>query len=120
MEAFLARFRMMYWKEIPVQVQAQDEDGQVSVPLEPRFQEAADAVAMFDGSAGTDAYLDGWGFGEFIEREGSAAEVAAGVSAQFNSGMPADFVAQIRDLHRAGNRIETPGAIDSWANFEPA
>ena len=47
----------MYWKEVPVQVQASDENGTVSVPLDGRFQEAADALSMMDGSAGTDQYL---------------------------------------------------------------
>lgn len=114
----MSRVRIMYWKEIPVQVQAQGDDGQVSRPLDARFQEAADAVAMFDGSAGSDAYLDGWGFGPFAEAEGTAREVAEAIAAQFESNMPSDFVARIRDLHRAGNRDETHGAIDSWAGFE--
>ncbi len=106
----------MYWKEIPVQVQAQDEAGQVSLPLAPRFQEAADAIAMFDGSAGTDSYLDGWGFGPYVEFDGAGQEVAERIAERFNSGMPADFVARIRDLQNSGQRDETPGAIDSWAS----
>ena len=114
----MARVRTMYWKEIPVQLQAQDDDGQVSLPLDPRFQEAIDAVAMLDGSAGTDAYLDGWGFGPVVETEGSAKAVADAVAAKYNSNMPENFVARIRDLHRAGTRDETPGAIDSWAGIE--
>ena len=114
----MARVRVMYWKEIPVQVQAQDDEGQVSRPLEARFQEAADAVAMFDGSAGTDSYLDGWGFGPFIEVDGAAKDAAEAIATQFDSNMPGDFVARIRDLHRAGKRDETAGAIDSWAGVE--
>lgn len=115
----MARVRIMYWKEIPVQVQAQDDNGQVSRPLHPKFQEAVDAIAMLDGSAGTDAYLDGWGFGLFFETEGLAKVVADEVAAQYDSNMPGDFVSRIRDLHRAGTRDETPGAIDSWAGIEP-
>ena len=53
----MARLRVMYWKEIPVQVQAEDDSGRVSRPLDDRFQKAADAVAMKDGSQGTDEYL---------------------------------------------------------------
>jgi hypothetical protein len=59
----------MYWKEIPVQVQAEDADGRISRQLEDRFQKAADAVAMKDGSEGTDEYLDAWAFGEYIDSE---------------------------------------------------
>lgn len=108
----------MYWKEIPVQVQAQDENGRVSKPLESRFQEAADAVAMFDGSAGTDAYLDAWSTGEYVEFEGSAEEAAEATAKMFNENMPADFVARIRDLQRNGQRDEQAGAIDSWAGVD--
>ena len=109
----------MYWKEIPVQVQAQDENGQVSQPLDPRFQQATDAVAMFDGSAGSDAYLDGWGYGAFTEVGLPANEAAVELAARFNSNMPDDFVARIRDLYRAGKRDESPGAINSWAGVTP-
>ena len=109
---------MMYWKEIPVQVQAQDADGQVSFPLEGRFQEAADAVAMFDGSAGTDAYLDGWTSGELVEVDGSAQEAAESIATMFNNGMPDDFVARIRDLQRSAERDERPGSINGWAGVD--
>ena len=52
----MARVRVMYWKEIPVQVQAEDADGRVTRQLDERFQKAVDAVAMIDGSQGTDEY----------------------------------------------------------------
>ncbi len=111
----MAEVRVMYWKEIPVQIQARDADGQVSQPLDARFQEAADAISMMDGSAGSAAYLDAWSTGEFTEIDGGAASAARVVADQFNEGMPADFVARIRDLHSAGDRDESPGAIDAWA-----
>ena len=43
----------MYWKEIPIQVQAEYDTKTVSIPLDDRFQRAADAISMMDGSAGT-------------------------------------------------------------------
>ena len=72
----MAKVRIMYWKEIPVQVQAQDESGTVSRQLDPRFQQGVDAVAMFDGSMGTDDYLMAWEWGEFSEVEGTADKAA--------------------------------------------
>ena len=57
----MAKVRIMYWKEIPVQVQAEDESGAVSRPLDARFQQGVDAISMLDGSAGSDDYLMGWG-----------------------------------------------------------
>ena len=104
----------MYWKEVPVQVQAVDDAGTVSKPLEPRFQEAADAIAMFDGSAGTDEYMMAWEWGEFQESDGPAGAVAEAEAGRINCGMPSDFVARIRDLHLSGERDPSPGAIDHW------
>lgn len=106
--------RVMYWKEIPVQVQAQDESGQISKPLDPQFQQGADAIAMFDGSMGSDDYLMAWEWGEFTEVEGTAEEAAAQAAERYNQGFPKDFVAKIRDLHNDNNRDPRPGAIDHW------
>lgn len=110
----MAKVRVMYWKEIPVQVQGQDDAGQVSKPLDDRFQEAADAISMFDGSAGTDDYLMAWNWGEYVEVDGTADEAAAVMADRYNSGFPKDFVSRIRDLHNEGKRDSTLGAIDGW------
>ena len=112
----MAKVRVMYWKEIPVQVQAVEGSEQVSKPLDERFQEGADAISMFDGSAGTDDYLMAWNWGEYFEVDGSAAEAANVTAERYNSGFPTDFVARIRDLHNAGKRNASPGAIDGWMN----
>lgn len=112
----MAKVRVMYWKEIPVQVQAADGTEQVSKPLDERFQQGADAISMFDGSAGTDDYLMAWNWGEYFEVEGSAEEAAAQTAERYNCGFPGDFVARIRDLDNAGERDATPGAIDDWMN----
>lgn len=104
----------MYWKEVPVQVQAVDDVGAVSKPLESRFQEAADAIAMFDGSAGTDEYMMAWEWGAYEDFDSPAEAAAKATVARINDGMPADFVARIRDLHLSGDRDPSPGAIDHW------
>jgi hypothetical protein len=104
----------MYWKEIPVQVQAEDDSGRVSRPLDDRFQQGLDAVSMFDGSVGSDEYLDAFEWGHYLDVEGSADEVATAVAEGINRGFPTDFVARIRDLHRSGQRDPRPGAIDHW------
>ncbi|MBM3935316.1 MAG: hypothetical protein FJ319_13650 [SAR202 cluster bacterium] len=110
----MAKVRVMYWKEVPVQVQAEDDAGRVSRPLDDRFQQGADAVSMMDGSYGSDDYLNAWGWGEYRDVPGSAAEAVTAVADQFNTGFPEDFVARVRDLHRAGKRDVKPGAIDHW------
>ena len=110
----VATVRVMYWKEIPVQVQAEDDDGQVSKPLHERFQQGVDAIAMFDGSAGTDDYLMAWSWGSETEVAGSAEEAATAVMERYNNGFPQDFAARIRDLHASGQRDPRPGAADHW------
>ena len=106
----------MYWKEIPVQVQARDETQTVSRQLDPRFQQGVDAISMFDGSAGADEYLMAWEWGQYQEAEGTPDEAADALAARLNADFPADFVARIRDLHRQRRRDPTPGAIDHWAD----
>ena len=110
----MAKVRVMYWNEIPAQVQADDESVKASIPLESRFQEGIDAIAMMDGSAGTDAYLDGWGWHDFGDVDGNAEEAATVVSMRFNERFPEDFVARIRDLSRSGARDPSPGAVNGW------
>ena len=110
----MAKVRTMYWKEIPVQVQALDDSGAVSRQLDDRFQEGVDAISMFDGSSGSDEYLDAWEWGEYAEVEGPAAEAAAVLAERLNAGFPQDFVARIRDLHRSGDRDPRPGSADHW------
>ncbi len=110
----MAKVRVMYWKEIPVQVQATDGDEQISKPLDERFQQAVDAVSMLDGSAGGDDYLMAWNWGEYFDVEGSVEEAATATAERYNLRFPTDFVARIRDLHNAGERNPSPGAIDHW------
>ncbi len=109
-----SRVSILYWKEIPVQIKAEDDVTSVSVPLDHRFQEAADAVAMMDGSYGSDAYLDAWQWGDAADSDLDANQAGNQLANRINNGMPDDFVARIRDLHNAGDRVEEPGAIDHW------
>jgi hypothetical protein len=110
----MTKIRIMYWKEIPVQVQASDETQTMSSMLDDKFQQAADAISMMDGSVDTDSYLDGWQWGEY-ENTSYAIEVALKMKvACYNEKMPKDFVSRIRDSHNNGTRIPNPGAIDYW------
>ncbi len=112
----MAQVRIMYWKEIPVQVQARDESQTVSRPLDPRFQQAVDAISMMDGSAGADEYLMAWEWGEYAEAQGDAGQAADAETERINRDFPLDLVSRIRDLHQQGRRDPTPGAIDHWAD----
>ena len=109
----MTRVRVLYWKEIPVQVQSEDENGRISRPLQDRFQKAADRVAMSDGSHGTDEYLEGCAFGPYQSRDEPAADAAECV-AQVLELIPDNFVTKIIKMQQDGSRNPVPGAIDHW------
>ena len=110
----------MYWKEIPVQVQAEDKSGQVSKPLSDRFQKGVDAVSILDGSSNSDEYLEAWEWGPYADVRGSAEKAACNTAKRLNENFPQNFVARIRDLHSSGDRNPKPGAIDHWADDDAA
>ena len=108
------KVRLMYWKEIPVQVQATKDSETQSLPLDSRFQEAVDAISMMEGSYGSDEYLDAWEWGEYFEMSGELDDVLNSVVDRYNKGMPQNFVAKLRDLHKNGSRTPSAGSIDGW------
>ena len=75
----MAKYHVLYWKDIPSVVEANDGPDSVKRQLSDRFQVLIDAVAMHLGLAGTDEYLDQWEHGEEQERPGTAREVADAV-----------------------------------------
>ena len=88
----MARYRILAWKDIPAAVEATDGTETVRAQLSPRFQELIDALAMREGLAESDDYLDGWAQGPELERAGSAAAVVAEVAAECEARF-ADLVA---------------------------
>jgi hypothetical protein len=84
----MAHYQVMYWKHIPSQVKAWDEQGEVKRMLPDRFMAAIDAFAMREGSTEMDAYLDGWGWSAQAERAGTAAEVADALVAELDREYP--------------------------------
>jgi hypothetical protein len=76
----VAKVQILYWQNIPAQVKARDDEGDVSAPLPDDFQIAIDTEAMVQGKIGTDAYLEGYDWGPEEERPGSAKETAQAVA----------------------------------------
>lgn len=72
----MATYRILYWQEIPSQIRAEDENGDVSVQLPPKFMVRIDALAAARGLEGSDDYLAQWKWSDEEEREGSAQQVA--------------------------------------------
>ncbi len=84
----MAKFQVLYWHDIPLQVRAGSRRNRASIELAPRFQAAVDQAAMAAGLTGTGEYLDGFRWSELQERGGSNEEVAAAVAAELEASYP--------------------------------
>ncbi|NUM46508.1 MAG: virulence factor [Anaerolineales bacterium] len=73
----MAKYQILYWHDIPLQVKAQEGRTRVSKPLTDRFQIAVDNASMEAGLTGTDEYLNLMRWGEPQTRDGSPEEVVA-------------------------------------------
>ena len=72
----MARYQILYWKDIPAQVRVFQETGRpISRQLPDRFQQEIDARAMDEGLTGTDAYLEHWHWSDKQERDMPAPEL---------------------------------------------
>jgi hypothetical protein len=85
----MARYRIVHWKEIPSLVEAADGDRTVRLELSQKFQDLIDALAMRENATEADAYLDGWGQGDWVDRAGSPDEVAQAVATELEEGFQA-------------------------------
>jgi hypothetical protein len=68
-------FQVLYWRDIPAQVRVFNGRRPLSKQLPARFQVLIDRVAMDEGLAGTDDYLDQWQWTEKQSRHGDPAEL---------------------------------------------
>ena len=84
----MTKYKILYWQSIPSQVRATDENGRVNRPLPKRFQEAIDEAAMSLGKIGSDAYTDGFQWGEELEHPGTAEETADAVAGELDKKYP--------------------------------
>lgn len=81
----MAKYKVLYWHEIPTQVRAEDESGRSSVRLSERFQLAIDEAAMAAKLLSDDDYTDGYIWHPEEERVGSAEAVAKDVAAEIEA-----------------------------------
>lgn len=81
----MARCQVLYWKDFPLQVKAEDSSGKVKAALPDRFQQAVDAAAMADDSTDTDSYLDALAWGPMQERPGSAQDALNALLAEIDA-----------------------------------
>jgi hypothetical protein len=81
----MATYRILYWQEVPSQIRAEDEDGDVSVELPQKFIARIDALAAARGLTASDDYLAQWHWSDDERRDGSAREVADAVRRELES-----------------------------------
>jgi hypothetical protein len=81
----VARYKILYWQEIPTQIKVEDDDDDLTVTLDDRFMKLIDILAAKRGLESADDYLAQWKWSEEAEREGSALEVAEALKADFES-----------------------------------
>jgi hypothetical protein len=84
-DAGMASYQVLYWQEIPSQVDARDAGKAHKEKLSQRFQELIDVVATKRNIVQSDAYINGWSKGEKSERPGTALEVAKGVASELEA-----------------------------------
>lgn len=81
----MAKYKVLYWKEIPTQIKAEDDIDDVTVMLDDRFMALIDAQAMKEGLRDTDSFLAQWHWSEEEVREGAADEVAAALKSELEA-----------------------------------
>jgi hypothetical protein len=84
----MATYKILYWQEIPSQIKAEDDEDEISLPLDPKFLVRIDQLAMQRGLQDADNYLAQWKWSEEEEREGSAREVAEALKAELEEKGP--------------------------------
>lgn len=81
----MARYKVLYWQEIPTQIKAEDETDDVTVMLDEKLMTQIDILAARRGLRNADDYLAQWKWSDEEEREGSAREVADALKAELEA-----------------------------------
>lgn len=89
----MARYQIMYWKDIPNVVRVWQGQEEVKKQLSPRFALAIDAIATAEGETDADVYLDSWHWGPEEEREGTPGAVAEMLVAELEAAWPKERLA---------------------------
>ena len=79
----MAEYQILYWRDIPAQFRVYDGKRARSYKLPDSYQDKIDQVAMREGLADSEAYLDGWVWSERAELDGAPEEVVVQLRARF-------------------------------------
>lgn len=72
----MAKYRVMYWKDLPQSFTVEGDGRTVKKELSQKVQNKIDAYAMAVGATSTTDYAKYYKRGQWIEREGAPEEVA--------------------------------------------
>ena len=73
----MAKYQILYWKNIPAQVKVSEEGKRtLSRQMPDQFQIEIDRIATKEGLTGSEDYLNQWHWTPKMDREGTAEEVA--------------------------------------------
>lgn len=75
----MASYQILYWQDLPSQIKVWDDFDEIKVELPDTFVARIDRSAQAQGLTGTDDFLREWHWGDEVEREGSAQDVANAV-----------------------------------------
>jgi len=89
----MASVQIIFWKDVPVMVEAREGAEQVTLSLSDRFQQLVDSLAMLQGIHDGDAYLEHWRRAEAEERPGGARAAGEAVVAELEERFT-DFAAR--------------------------
>ena len=104
----MAKYKVLYWYDIPLQVRAEDKDGRVNRQLPERFQLAIDEVAMAAKMISDDNYTTGFQWQSAQEKEGSAKDVAEAVIAELDAQFAEIDVQVLTDKLRQMKSADKP------------
>jgi len=72
----MAKYRVMYWKDIPQSFTVEGDGRTVKKELSQKVQNKIDAYAMAIGATSTSDYAKEYKRGQWVEREGTPEEIA--------------------------------------------
>ena len=67
----MATYKILYWQEVPSQIKVEDDEGELTLQLDQRFQDRIDHLAAKRGMQQSDDYLAHWKWSDETDRDGS-------------------------------------------------
>lgn len=103
----MAKYQIIYWRDMPAQVKLRVGRKRVGRPLSPRFMVSIDSAAMQAGKTDTDSYLEEWRSSDWQTVEGNPEEIADGLVTEIEANYPGERLKQL--VKQGGWEIPSDG-----------